>query len=84
MASISKLFDELDIDEDSDSQTVNGWTMTELSKIPDEGDEFESLGLKVEVLKTDGKRVENVRITDLRDSEEDDGDNKEQSESNQN
>jgi len=79
MASISKLFDELDISEESESQTVNGWVMTELSKIPDEGDEFERLGLKVEVLKTDGKRVENVKITDLRDNGDEDEDNKSES-----
>ena len=76
MASISKLFDELDIDveEEPDAQTVNGWTMEELEKIPEEGDVFESLGVKVEVLKTDGKRVENLRVTDLRESEDESDD----------
>ena len=73
MANTSKLFSELDIDEETESQTVNGWVMTVLAKIPDEGDVFEELGLRVEVLNTDGKRIEKVRVTDLREScDEDD------------
>ena len=63
MASISKLFDELDIDEEVDSQTVNGWAMAELGKLPDVGDTFTALGLDVEILNMDGKRVENLRVT---------------------
>ncbi len=70
MANISKLFDVLEIDEEPDAQTVNGWTMTELGKIPEENDTFESEGLKVEVLKMDGKRIETVRVTDNRESED--------------
>ncbi len=70
MANISKLFDVLEIDEEPEAQTVNGWTMTELGKIPEENDTFESEGLKVEVLKMDGKRIETVRVTDNRESED--------------
>ena len=69
-ANISKLFDELEIDEEPDAQTVNGWTMTNLGRIPAEGDMFESSGLKVSVLKMDGKRVENLHVTDMRETEE--------------
>lgn len=80
MANISKLFDELDIDEETESQTVNGWAMTELGKIPEEGDSFESLGLKVEVLNLDGKRIETVRVTDMRERDDEDDDNSEDKE----
>ena len=69
-ANISKLFDELEIDEEPDAQTVNGWTMTNLGRIPAEGDMFESSGLKVSVLKMDGKRVENLHVSDMRENEE--------------
>ena len=69
-ANISKLFDELEIDEEPDAQTVNGWTMTNLGRIPAEGDTFESSGLKVSVLKMDGKRVENLHVSDMRENEE--------------
>ena len=72
-ANVSKLFDELDIDDEIEAQTVNGWTMDELEKIPEVGDVFEDERLRVEVLEMDGRRIENVRVTDLRESE-DDGD----------
>ena len=72
-ANVSKLFDELDIDDEIEAQTVNGWTMDELEKIPEVGDVFEDGRLRVEVLEMDGRRIENVRVTDLRESE-DDGD----------
>ena len=77
MANTSKLFSELDIDEETESQTVNGWVMTVLAKIPDEGDVFEELGLRVEVLNTDGKRIEKVRVTDLRESIDEDDEKEE-------
>ena len=73
-ANVSKLFDELDIDEEIEAQTVNGWTMSELEKIPAVGDTFETELLRVEVLEMDGKRIENVRVTDLRVSDDGDGD----------
>jgi CBS domain containing-hemolysin-like protein len=72
MANISKLFDMLEIDEDPDAQTVNGWTMTVLAKIPEENDTFEASGLEVKVLKMDGKRVQNVYVRDVRHSEDED------------
>ena len=73
-ANLSKLFDELEIDEEIEAQTVNGWTMAELEKIPNIGDTFETELLRVEVLEMDGKRIENVRVTDLRESDDDDDD----------
>lgn len=69
-ANISKLFDTLEIDEEPNVHTVNGWTMTVLGRIPAEGDSFESSGLCVKVLKMDGKRIANVHVTDVRDKEE--------------
>lgn len=69
-ANISKLFDTLEIDEEPNVQTVNGWTMTVLGRIPTEGDTFESSGLSVRVLKMDGKRIANVHVTDVRESED--------------
>ena len=70
-ANLSKLFDELEIDEEIEAQTVTGWLMSELEKVPDVGDSFETDKLRVEVLMMDGKRIENIRVTDLRESESD-------------
>lgn len=70
MTNIEKLFDELDLpfDDELDAATVNGWAMTVLEKIPEEGDTFEHMGLKVDVLKMDGRRIETLHIVDERPS----------------
>ena len=74
MTNIEKLFDVLDmpLDEEMDASTANGWAMTVLERIPEEGDTFECGGLKVDVLKMDGRRIETLHIVDERPSDEDD------------
>ena len=62
--------------EEPDVLTVNGWAMSILDRIPEEGDSFEELGLTVRVLKMDGRRIEDLHILDNRhpeDEEESDG-----------
>lgn len=77
MANVSKVFDIFDIDDDEiEAQTVNGWAMATLGKIPEVGDSFESDGLAVEILEMDDKRVENLRIIDIREDEEDEEDDR--------
>ncbi len=85
-ANIEKVFDEFDIDAESEVLTVNGWAMTILGRIPQEGDTFEENGLAVEVLKMNGRRIENVHITDIRkdDDEDDDKNRKEKDEPEEN
>ena len=72
-ANIEKFFDELDVDEDEELEalTVNGWAMDALGKIPEVGDVFEANGLSVEVLEMDGRRIENLRVTDIREDDSD-------------
>jgi CBS domain containing-hemolysin-like protein len=72
MMSISKLFDLFDIDDDGEleASNVNGWAMEVLGKMPEQGDTFEALGLSVEILESNGKRVESARVTDVRPEEE--------------
>ena len=55
--------------------------MEALGKIPEVGDTFEDLGLSVKVLMMDGRRIENVHITDNRpvDDEEEEKEDKEDS-----
>ena len=79
MANLEKLFEELDIelDEELDAITVNGWAMKILERIPEEGDSFEELGLTVRVLKMDGRRIEDLHILDNRSSEVEVEDNEE-------
>lgn len=84
MANLEKLFEELDIelDDELDAMTVNGWAMKILDRIPEEGDSFEELGLTVRVLKMDGRRIENLHILDNRVSESDEDDDEEIEENN--
>lgn len=65
-ANLEKVFDMFDIDEEPEVLTVNGWAMTILGRIPQEGDTFEQYGLSVEVLKMNGRRIENLHIVDAR------------------
>ena len=75
MASVSKVFDVFDLDdEEVDATNVNGWAMEVLGKLPEEGEKFTEYGLEVEIISTNGKRVEELKITDVREREdEDDG-----------
>ena len=68
-ANLEKILDMFDISEEPDVLTVNGWAMKELGRIPQENDSFESYGLEVKVLKMNGRRVENLHITDTREDE---------------
>ena len=80
MASIEKLFDELEISEEveEDISTVNGWAMDVLGRIPEEGDSFENLGLTVRVLKMDGRRIDNLHILDTRPTEDEEEEKEEE------
>ena len=70
-ANLEKVFDMFDINDEPEVLTVNGWAMTILGRIPQEGDSFTSAGLSVEVLKMNGRRIENLHITDVRTEEAD-------------
>ena len=76
MANLDKLFEELDLelDEELDAMTVNGWAMNILDRIPEVGDSFEDRGLTVQVLTMDGRRIENLHILDNRSTEDEDSD----------
>ena len=82
MANLDKLFEELEIelDEELDAMTVNGWAMSILDRIPEEGDSFEELGLTVKVLKMDGRRIEDLHILDNRAIESDNDEDSEKDE----
>jgi CBS domain containing-hemolysin-like protein len=78
-----KLFSTLDIDVDEEIEavTVGGWAMEVLGKIPEVGDSFEELGLAVEVIEMDGRRVESLHVLDKREDEVDEDDDDKNSDS---
>ena len=49
-------------DFESEYNTVGGWTIQMLDKIPDEGDEFSFDQYDVKIIETDGNRVERILI----------------------
>lgn len=60
---ISEFFELEGIDEDSfefESETVGGWTVEQFDRFPEEGERFEFQGLRITVLKMDGRRVDRV------------------------
>ncbi len=68
-ANISKVFDEIGIDKETDALTVNGWVIDVLARIPCEGDAFEADGLAATVIKMNGRRLENLRLRKLSEEE---------------
>ncbi len=69
-ANIDKMFDLFDIDEDYDANTVSGFVIQELGKIPEEGDHFIYENLSITVTKTDSQRVLEIHVKVLPSEEE--------------
>lgn len=61
----------LDIPDDGPWETVGGWIMAELGKIPGVGDIVETEDVRARVEKMDERRVDAVRLTPLDDSDDD-------------
>lgn len=71
-ASLEDFFEFFDISEQNDEvTTVNGWVMTQLQKIPETGDEFFYNGRHIEVQSVDGKRAEKIKITEIKEENND-------------
>lgn len=68
--SIVKLFNMLEIYEEIDSSTVNGFVMENVNGLPNINSEFEWNNLNIKVTKMNGKRVDTVQIIDNRNKEE--------------
>ena len=69
-ANIDKMFDLFGIDEDYESNTVGGFVIGELGKIPNEGDSFTYEGIKITVTKTNFRRVIEIHVSVLNSEEE--------------
>ncbi|MBE6605770.1 MAG: HlyC/CorC family transporter [Ruminococcaceae bacterium] len=68
-------FDIKPLDENDLPQTVNGWVLKEFGHLPEPGESFDYKNMHVEVLKSDEKIVEEVRIT-VENEDDDSDDNK--------
>ena len=79
-ANTEKLLSLLDIDEEMEAVTISGWAMEALGRIPEVGDTFEQFGLAVKVLEMDGRRIENVHVTDMRVTDDEEAEDTEETE----
>jgi CBS domain containing-hemolysin-like protein len=55
----------IDLPEDEDYETMAGFVLARLGRIPEQGEEFDHDGLRINVSKVDGNRVEEITITRL-------------------
>lgn len=68
--SVVKLFNVLEVEEEVDSSTVNGFVMENVNGLPNMNSEFVWNKLNIKVTKMDGKRIGKVKIIDNRNLEE--------------
>lgn len=65
-ANIAKIFDFFEIDEELDVNTVNGWVVLQLDKLPEKGDTFEAVygnkHVKVRVTKANPRRALEINM----------------------
>ena len=64
-ADLTDLFDLFSIKGECDANTISGWVMEQIGRIPEEGDHFTSDGLDVTVTKVDHRRVLEIRVVVL-------------------
>ena len=65
------MFDLFDINQEYESNTVGGFVIGELGKIPVEGDRFRYGDLQITVTKTNFRRVVEVHVAVIEDEEDD-------------
>ncbi len=66
MANLDDMFEYFEIDDsDTNVTTLNGWIMENTDKIPETGDSFDYNTLHFEVVETDGRRAEKVKVTKI-------------------
>jgi putative hemolysin len=61
-ADLEQFFEIINFDEEIEHQTVNGWVLEQLGKIPSIGDQFSYKNLHVSIMNADEKRVLEVVI----------------------
>ncbi|WP_297213689.1 HlyC/CorC family transporter [uncultured Flavonifractor sp.] len=71
-ADLTDLFDLFSIKGECDANTISGWVMEQIGRIPEEGDQFTSDGLDVTVTRVDHRRVLEIRVV-VRPEEEEPG-----------
>ncbi len=69
-ADLTDLFDLFAIKGECDANTISGWVIDQIGRIPEEGDHFTADGLDVTVTKVDHRRVLEIKVEMLPQEEE--------------
>ena len=69
-ADLGDLFDLFSIKGECDANTISGWVMEQVGRVPEEGDHFQAEGLDVTVTKVEHRRVMEIRVVVLEPEEE--------------
>ena len=64
-AALTDLYDLFSLTGECEANTVSGWVMEQVGRIPEEGDVFRADGLEVTVTKVDHRRVLEIRVVVL-------------------
>lgn len=67
---LHKIEELFDLDDESEASTVGGWVLERMGRIPQEGDSFTYENLAVTVTKTDARRVLEITVHRLPESED--------------
>ena len=73
-ADLTDLFDLFSIKGECDANTVSGWVMEQVGRVPEEGDHFQADGLDVTVTRVDHRRVLEIRVVVLPEEEKEEED----------
>jgi len=64
-AALTDLYDLFALKGECEANTVSGWVMEQIGRVPEEGDRFQSDGLDVTVTKVDHRRVLEIKVVVL-------------------
>ena len=68
---LEEFFERFDLeDEESEADTLSGWVMEKLGKIPDEGESFDFGGYRITISKIISRRITEVRLKKLETDED--------------
>ncbi len=69
-AGLDDLYDLFSVKGDPDASTISGWVVDQLGRVPEEGDMFQAEGLEVTVTQVEQRRVMEIKVSVLPESEE--------------
>ena len=69
-ASLDDMYDLFAVKGECDASTISGWVMEQIGRVPEQGDQFRAEGLDVTVTRVEQRRVLEIRVSVLPETEE--------------